>query len=317
MTAIRWDNAPSLEIVQRPTAASRRPFLVFVVPDPGRECPLARLGAAARDFDIAARFYGPPGRNDALAREADYVMTGGLSKFHAAALFLAECDLVDRYQGYMFLDGDLEFEAGDLNQFLSLVHAAELDLAQPSLTRDSYCYWEVAYHQPGFLFRQTSFIEVMAPYISKRALPRVIETFSRSISTYGLDLVWPSLIDSEAIGIVDAFQIRHRDKVDHVSGKFYKYLKSIGVDLDEEEREILAHYGVTPQTPHSRRGYFRRRAVLFSSQPGTLMSVALDGPEMTTNNRLLIRLRMQMAKLKSTRIESQLDRKIGSRPGLK
>lgn len=71
-------------------------------------------------------------------------MIGGLGKFQAAALFLVACALQSSNDGHPFLDGDLEFDAGQLSNFLLFVRDANLDLAQPSVTRDSYCYWKVA-----------------------------------------------------------------------------------------------------------------------------------------------------------------------------
>jgi hypothetical protein len=245
-------------------------------------------------------------------------MTGGLSKFHSASLFLREFRLDRAYEGYLFLDGDLEFDATQLSQFLNFVVAANLHLAQPSVSRDSYCYWKMAYHQPGYIFRETSFVEVMAPYLSRDALAKTFQTFTQSISTYGLDLVWPSLIGSGAIGVVDAFQIRHRDRVDHSGGSFYKYLKSIGVDLDEEERQILAHYGVTngetTAAAYSRRGYYWKKSWAFSCHAPRLFSVPLKAPEKGTERRILIDLAMRLARLsplREVRREDQLATAIG------
>jgi len=267
---------------------------------------LLRTLKSKRNFDLAVRFYEAPGRNEGLVDGAEFVMTGGLSKFHSAALFFDVNRLQETYDGCLFLDGDLEFNSEQLCNFFSFVKAAKLDLAQPSVTRDSFCYWKMAYHQPGYIFRETSFVEVMAPYLSRSALLKALPTFTKSISTYGLDLVWPSLVGNNGIGVVDAFQIRHRDRVDHASGNFYKYLKSINVDLDEEERLILAEYGVTPGVAHSRRGYFWNRRWPLSTEPPTLVSVRLNAPETKTEKQILIDLAMRRARWGSGRAEQEL-----------
>jgi hypothetical protein len=251
--------------------------------------------------------------NRGLVDQAEFVVTGGLSKFHAAALFLEKYDPDTSYDGYLFLDGDLEFDALALSSFLSFVHSIGLDLAQPSVTRDSYCYWKMAYHQPGFVFRDTSFVEVMAPYFSRSALVKALPTFSKSISTYGLDLVWPSLVGDKAIGVVDAFQMRHRDRVDHASGSFYRYLKSIDVDLGEEERLILAEYGVKREQAHSRRGYLWKRQWPPFGSPSALVSVPLSGPERKTDRQFLIDLAMRGARMRpgrNERLEPELAKAI-------
>lgn len=308
---IDWINDASLRLISSRSADSgpTRRFLVFLVPSTRHASPLLKALQGPRNFDLAVRFYEPPGVNEGLVEAAEFVMTGGLSKFHAAYLFLESFRLAQSYDGYLFLDGDLDFDGRQLSQFLSFVDAARLDLAQPSVTRDSYCYWRMAYHQSLFILRETTFVEVMAPFLSKHALATCMPTFAKSISTYGLDLVWPSLIGSEAIGVVDAFQVRHADRVDHASGNFYKYLKSIGVDLDEEERRILEEYGVTPMQARSRRGYFWKRAPSGSAQPRQLVSIPLGEPEARMESQILIDAAMFWARwrpMRSERVEDQL-----------
>ena len=175
-----WRNAEEIEqVVVRGLTSPRRKFLVFVVPQSDMASPLLSAMSATRNFDVAARFYDAPGQNEAMLNGAEYVITGGLSKFHAASLFLRKFDLVETYEGYLFLDGDLEFDSDQLSQFLSLAHAVGFSLEQPSVTRDSYCYWNMAYHQPGYIFRDTSFVEVMSPYLSRAALSKALPTFKR------------------------------------------------------------------------------------------------------------------------------------------
>ena len=140
---LRWRNSEAVEFVASPPVARSPPrkFLVFVVPRSDMASPLLSLLNRDRNFDVAVRFYEAPGRNESFLNGAEFVMTGGLSKFHAASQFLEEYQLGGAYEGYLFLDGDLEFDAAQLDQFLSFVHSAELNLAQPSVSRDSYCYW--------------------------------------------------------------------------------------------------------------------------------------------------------------------------------
>ena len=307
-----WQNSEEIRIVSTRvrTQSFKRQFLVFIVPSSSIASPLLSVLNAERNFDIAVRFYDDPGANDQFLTDADFVMTGGLSKFHAASQFLRSNEFLSQYDGYLFLDGDLEFNASQLSAFLAFVNAANLDLAQPSVTRDSYCYWKMAYQQQGFVFREASFVEVMAPYMSRFALSKLLPTFEKSISTYGLDLVWPSLVGNKAIAVVDAFQVRHRDRVDHASGSFYRYLKSIDVDLEEDERLMLAEYGVKREQAHSRRGYFWRRQWPLFGGPSALVSVPLGGPEGRTNEQFLIDLAMRAARMRRGRLEAQLEMAI-------
>jgi hypothetical protein len=302
----KWANEGRLKLLAtRVDAREDRRFLVYVVAQSSRRSPLLAIADHTREFDLAVRFYESPGANSLLAEEAEYVMTGGLSKLHSAAAFLKMCNLENRYDGYLFLDGDLEFDASQLGRFLSLARAAKLDLAQPSVTRDSYSYWEMAYNQPNFLFRETSFVEVMAPYMSRNALTRLLQTFARSISSYGLDFVWPSLLDDGKIGVVDAFQIRHADRVDLEGGAFYRYLATLGIDPIEEGRRLLSEYGVRKVHPHSRRGYMTRAASR-SSKGAAVISVLLPQVERLTRSQFTIDFAMNLASRGPARTEAEL-----------
>ena len=295
MQRIEWLNDSALRLISnRRTGVAKRRFLVFLVPRANMPSPLLGLPPDDRNYDLAVRCYERPGMNEDLLAEAEYVMTGGLSKFHAAALFLESCGLAQSYDGFFFLDGDLEFEGSQLSGFLDLVHAAGLDLAQPSVTRDSYCYWRMAYHQPSFVFRETSFVEVMCPYISQKALAATQGSFTRSISTYGLDLLWPHLVGDSRIGVIDAFQVKHKEKVDLKSGIFYKYLATLGIDPDEEEQRVLAEYGIKRRHAHSRRGFILEAAGTEGGAP-RLFSVPLLPVEKFTESQLIIDVAMRLA----------------------
>lgn len=296
---IAWSNDDRLTILAspHPSAAARR-FLVFVVPRADRPSPLLKVMSSDRNFDVAARFYDHPGSNTALAEQAEFVMTGGLSKFHSASLFFTQCPAALGYDGYLFVDGDLAFDGARLGDFLAFSHALDLDLAQPAVTRDSFCFWHMAYVQPRFLYRETSFVEVMCPYFSRRALSLTRASFARSISSYGLDLVWPSLVGSSRIAVVDAFQIRHAETVDLSSGPFYRYLQSRGIDPEADECRMLAEYGVAPHRAHSRRGIFR------PDGGPTLRSVPLFGPERLSTHQRLIDFAMAVMRAGPSRLES-------------
>lgn len=304
-----WCNAHALEIVKAPAVDRRfyKRFLVFVVLGSLTPSPLLRLASEQRNFDLAVRFYEHPGVNECLIEEADFVMTGGLSKFHSAAQFIAASGVGDKYEGYLFLDGDLEFDVFKLNNFLCMVQAANFDLAQPSVSRDSYCYWKVAYHQPRFVFRETSFVEVMAPFMSRAALAKLLPTFDQSISSYGLDFVWPHLLGDGKIGVVDGFQMRHSDRVDLEAGAFYRYLATLGIDPLEEGRRLELEYGVRKVRPYSRRGYIGRNS---DDTSPFIVSVPLPHPERFTKSQGAIDLTMSLLSRGHSRPEAQLSKAL-------
>ena len=132
----------------------------------------------------------------------------------------------------------------------------KFDLAQAALTDDSFSSWHVTQASQKFVCRQTSFVEIMAPYLSRDALALVLPTFVQSISGYGLDFAWACILKGRRIGIIDEIKMRHTKPIDKLGGAFYRYLRSIGVDPDVEQAMMFKHYGISPlERPHDQAGY--------------------------------------------------------------
>ena len=109
-TQRQWNNSDQVHVFRVPAeVADSRKYLVFVSTPADVGFAQDFLHEPNRSFDIAVRYYAQPGEHDPLFTDADYVLSGGLSKYHSARQFLIKLDLVDRYDGFLFLDGDLKF----------------------------------------------------------------------------------------------------------------------------------------------------------------------------------------------------------------
>lgn len=237
---------------------SRR-FLVYIAASEAPTKALEAMCGKTRLFDIAVRYHSEPNPDDPLLTLAEYVLTGGLSKFHSANQFLTALDLSKTYHGFLFLDGDVEFQPGDIDRLFLYASLMKFDLAQAALTDDSYSSWHVTRASPKFVCRQTSFVEIMAPYLSSDALALVLPTFVQSISGYGLDLAWAGILKKHRIGIIDEIKMRHTKPIDRFNGAFYRYLSSIGVNPDFELVVMCKRYGISPHDrPHDQAGYLLR-----------------------------------------------------------
>ena len=62
-------------------------------------------------------------------------------------------------------------------------------------------------------------------------------TFDLSYSTWGLDELWPRLLDLQPV-VVDEFTIRHTRPVSGSDGAFYRYMRRIGVSPMQELRKF-------------------------------------------------------------------------------
>jgi hypothetical protein len=162
-----------------------------------------------------------------------------LNKYKAAFQFL-DGDMLGRYQGAMFLDDDLEMTYSELSRFLTFCRQSNLQLAQPSLSHDSYYSHGHLLNVPGACIRRVPLVEVMCPYFSAEALKKACFTFDLSYSTWGLDYLWPKLPGIEPV-VVDAFAIRHT-RPREAKGAFYRYMRRIGVSPWHEETRLRRIY---------------------------------------------------------------------------
>ena len=204
-----WGNSKSIHILKTTKDIEPRRFLVYIAASEVPAKALEAMCGKTRSFDIAVRYHSEPSPDDPLLTIAEYVLTGGLSKFHSASQLLTTLDLTKTYQGFLFLDGDVEFEPGDIDRLFLYASLIKFDLAQAALSDDSFSSWQVTRASHKFVCRQTSFVEVMAPYLSSDALALVLPTFVQSISGYGLDLAWAAILKDHRIGIIDDIRMRH------------------------------------------------------------------------------------------------------------
>jgi hypothetical protein len=220
-------NSKKIHVVKEPDDRNNRPYLVVI-----------RCGAnhcliddgSQRQFDIALSLYARPSEYLLDACECSY--SGGVNKYKAARQFI-DAPLLERFRGFMFLDDDVETTYSQLSQFLDYCWAHGFALAQPSLTSDSYYSHRQLLNASRAGWRSVSIVEVMCPYFSSSALRVALNTFDLSYSTWGLDYVWPRLLDVAPV-VVDEFSIKHTRPVGASDSAFYRYLRRIGISPKRE-----------------------------------------------------------------------------------
>ena len=179
-----YKNSPDLQCHRAPQIT--RPNLIFI-----------RAGAQAlwpfcnstlpdlRSYDIAVSYFDTPACDDKLLINADYVFSGGLSKYHAAYLVYKDFGILQKYNYICFADDDIEFLA-DADVIFKFSEDNKFAISQCSLTSDSFFTWNITRNHPGFSYRTVNFIELMAPIIKVDFLKNIVEVFPKSISTWRL-----------------------------------------------------------------------------------------------------------------------------------
>jgi len=77
---------------------------------------------------------------------------------------------IDEYDWIWLPDDDLLADLATLNRFFEIVAEYDLDLAQPALGAGSFIAYRITAQRPHMRLRFTTFVEVMAPCLSRRAL---------------------------------------------------------------------------------------------------------------------------------------------------
>ena len=198
-------------------------------------------GGVSRNFDLMVSYYGTtPGR---FRDEADHyhVMTGPRWPAHHA-ICTEQADLLARYQRVGFACDDLE---APLATWLNLFQCCgwyELDLAQPAV--EGHVIRDITKPVEGVILRYTTYVEVMCPVFSQRALQRLRGTFSESVSGWGLPYIWSKQMPypEYKLAIIDALRIQHKSPIRE--GTLRPTLDALGIDPREEMKQVMARHGI-------------------------------------------------------------------------
>lgn len=198
-----------------------------------------------RNFDLYVSYFG----NDTnrYADRAEYHENRKGMKWPVIGELLArQPELQERYDYIWLPDDDLVADAVTISRMFDYARAFGLALAQPALTRDSYYTWPLLLQDTRYLLRFTRFIEVMAPVFDRAALTACLPTFTESASGWGLDSVWPQLLQGrggDALAIIDAAAVRHSRPVG--GGELYK---ATGTSVAIGDRDaIFEKYGLSTE----------------------------------------------------------------------
>jgi hypothetical protein len=115
------------------------------------------------------------------------------------------------YEYVWFPDPDIEIKGQSINLLFSAMKLFDLDLAQPSLSLDSYTSHPITLSAPESILRYTTFVEMMQPCFSQHALDLCAPTFDANHYMWGIDHVWAKLLGYplKKIAILDKIISRH------------------------------------------------------------------------------------------------------------
>jgi len=132
-------------------------------------------------------------------------------KFQLINQLLAKNDLTN-FDVVMVFDDDIILPKYFLDRFLEIQYFCDFSLCQPCRNHNSWIDHPIVKQVEGSLARQTRFVEI-GPVFSIRsdAFPLLLPFDESSPMGWGIDFVWPWLIESKnkKMGIIDAIPIDH------------------------------------------------------------------------------------------------------------
>ncbi|TPQ51251.1 hypothetical protein C2U72_09310 [Prosthecomicrobium hirschii] len=151
---------------------------------------------------------------------------------------------LDRYRFIWLPDDDLAADLPTLNRFFAIVAEYDLDIAQPALGPGSFVNHRITSQRPEYRLRFTDFAEIMALGLSQRAFRICRPYFDRSVSSWGLDFLFPKLIGypDRKIAIVDETPVVHTRPGG--KGPNIALVRGEGVTPGQELRQIEKDFGI-------------------------------------------------------------------------
>ena len=137
---------------------------------------------------------------------------------------------------------------GRINEFLSIARKYRLNLCQPAL-EDLNVEHRLLVRRPGLVLRFTNFVEIMAPLLHNDALRHLMPTLDTDEikSAWGLDFVWPFLLNFKAVAVVDQTPMTHTRPVTafNPDSNFYR---KFNIDPMLEGHKNMTRYGLSSNT---------------------------------------------------------------------
>jgi hypothetical protein len=221
-------------------AKTQRRNLVIVRAGDSSLHPLWLEDATDRSWDLLVSYFGDDPnkyRRDDVIR----IDSKGPKWPALCALIEANWDYVAHYDYIWLPDDDIACGARDIDCVFKLSRNYMLYLSQPALTLDSYFSWIVTLRNSLLRLRFTNFVEIMVPCFRRDFLAQCLPSMSENFSGWGLDHLWPTMLRSKQMAIIDAAPVTHTRPI---GGTNYGFLRDRGITALEEVAEFKRAHAI-------------------------------------------------------------------------
>jgi len=163
------------------------------------------------NFDLVLLYYGD-NEDTALSytKDTDHVYQAKGFKWWLIKSFIeSNPELIAQYNYIWFPDDDIDISTENIINLFKISKEYNLWLCQPALL--GYISHKITCPQDNTLLRYTNFVEIMCPLMNLDTLLKLKETFDVNYSSWGLDGVWPYLLNhpQDKIAIIDSITMIH------------------------------------------------------------------------------------------------------------
>lgn len=200
-------------------------------------------------FDLIVSYYGTDPSAFRLPYENRVDYRGGKwDGIHA--LLTQRPELLDRYRYIWLPDDDLEADRAIIEGIFANMSRLDLHVGQPALTLDSYYSHLSLLRCKSFEFRFVNMIEIMAPCLRADVATKMMPLFKRSMSGFGLDVLWTRLAKENhgKSAVFDALPVRHTRPVGiFLASTMLEFGRTPAVEFNE----LQSRYGFDEYFPVS------------------------------------------------------------------
>ena len=194
-----------------------------------------------RNWDLVVSYFGSdPTKPFPEAVVSHYYKGGKWDGLHD--FFRLFPHMIDSYDYFWLPDDDIGASTAAINAMFDFMTLHKLELAQPSLSSDSYLSHLICAWNPIFEYRLVTFVEIMVPLLHVSVMRRVIPLLGAFKSGFGLDFVWQRFTSDplKCVAIIDQVRVTHTRPV---GGALKQMLAREGqVTAGEEEERFLASF---------------------------------------------------------------------------
>lgn len=186
------------------------------------------------NFDIALCYYGP-NHNYSFKKNITYTLHNKDHKFPNFVKLFTNYPELYEYDYFFFIDDDLIINAQDIQQVFYNAIKNDLDLCQPSLSKESDISHKHLTHKEGKNIERTNFVEIQAFCMSNKFLRRTFPYFFMTECGWSTDSAFHYIIRSEPFKW--KFAIIHGIKMKHPYKPFSESVRSRSTNIKKIFRD--------------------------------------------------------------------------------